>query len=67
MVSSRECHLTAMFLMGNLVIKGNAVKYWMIFFGGISLVSGWLRYLTGKSVPTAFSLLFLVVLLGLYG
>ena len=53
--------------MGNLVIKGNAVKYWMIFFGGISLVSGWLRYLTGKSVPTAFSLLFLVVLLGLYG
>ena len=66
-VSSRECHLTAMFLMGNLVIKGNAVKYWMIFFCGISLVSGWLRYLTGKSVPTAFSLLFLVVLLGLYG
>ena len=65
MMPIQICFFVFIFFVGKYVAKSNAPKYWILFWGMVSLGAGYLRYITGKPIPTAFPLLFLVALLGI--
>lgn len=65
MMPIQICFFVFIFFFKKYVVKSNAPKYWILFWGMVSLGAGYLRYATGKPIPTAFPLLFLVALLGI--
>ena len=65
MMPIQICFFVFIFFVGKYVVKSNAPKYWILFWGMVSLGAGYLRYTMGKPIPTAFPLLFLVALLGI--
>ena len=65
MMPIQICFFVFIFFVGKYVAKSNAPKYWILFWGMVSLGASYLRYITGKPIPTAFPLLFLVALLGI--